>query len=219
MVIIMHDYFNNLSDSEKEALIIYKSRMGLFINDIENYNLGKDIYFYYKKIFDNPLNMTYKFYPFKNVDFASFISFTESLENIKETIINIKPYNLKQDKTVFRFASSKENIDDISNGDLISTSESIKEASKFIDTSKKNNSLFQINLKEGSPVLFCPYNFKYDSKNNRLKLESYDNQEEILLKKSDYLFDNTFSADTKLGNMSVNIKIIDAKPLKKNKTL
>ena len=213
----MNDYFNNLKKKKKQALILYKSRLGLLMNDIENKCLAENIYNYYLKIFKNPYNLTLLFFPFNVIDFTSLNSFVSSVYDVKEALLNIEPYKLDEDLTVFRVVSTEDSINDISKSELISTSESIDEASKFLINNKDaKNTFFEINLYKGNKVLFCPYNFKYDTKNNILKLESNDSQKEILLRKDDYDFAKYLDTSYNIEGISFDVKVFDAKTHEKH---
>ena len=94
--------FEDLSDEDKNALLIYKSRLGRAINslDIEEKEVV-DVYNKYKRLLSNPANMFMSFTVFKDVSFSSLDSFKESLINIKNKVLNIN-LTLDEDTTVYR---------------------------------------------------------------------------------------------------------------------
>lgn len=175
----MKDYLNSLNETEKEALNIYNSPLGVLINNLDDYNLGKKLYNECEK---NHL-------PFKCISFESYISFIESLEEVKSTILEINPYETEKDINVFRFSP------DIDEG-IIDVYKSIDDASKKSDS---NNTLYQIKLPKGSKII--PF------------------ENSILLKSDDYDLSESFETNTKLGNGDVCIKMVDAKSLNNSKSL
>lgn len=208
----MKEYFENLKDYEKKALIIYKSRIGLAINDINNDKIVNDTYDHYKKIFSNLYNITYKYFPFDIVDFTDIDSFRESLYKIKDIINLIEPYITSKPLTLYRCINTNKS-NRISKDNIISTTDNLRQTYKFLDKNKNGCTLFEINIPSNSPILFCPYNFKYDNEKNLLKLVNYDNQQEYILRNSDYNFN---LVDT-INTGKLEMKIIDGVSKKKTK--
>ena len=110
--------FEDLNDDDKNALLIYKSRLGRAINslDIEEKEVV-DVYNKYKRLLSNPANMFMSFTVFKDVSFSSLDSFKESLINIKKKVMNIN-LTLDEDTTVYRAFS----LSDDSEEELLSKS-------------------------------------------------------------------------------------------------
>ena len=96
--------FENLSDDNKNALSVYKSRLGRAINslDIDEKEII-DVYNKYKELLSNPKNMFMSFTVFKDVSFSSLDSFKESLKNIKKKVMNIN-FTLDDDVSVYRLS-------------------------------------------------------------------------------------------------------------------
>ncbi len=150
--------FEDLSDEDKNALLIYKSRLGRAINslDIEEKEVV-DVYNKYKRLLSNPANMFMSFTVFKDVSFSSLDSFKESLINIKNKVLNIN-LTLDEDTTVYRAFSLSDDSEEelLSKSELISTSLDIDTCDDFLVAGNKRYYLYQINLKKGGKVAICP---------------------------------------------------------------
>lgn len=209
------EQYKNLDESEAHALLIYKSRLSRAINSLE-IDDGEVIEAYntYKEYLSNPSNIFMKMTVFKDVDFNDISSFKNSLELVKKKIEDISlKMRLKDDLTVYRALSvpNDDTVSFISKGDIISTSTSFDECSKFIinDPSYKHT-LYQINLEKDSPVLICPYSILI--KDGVLSLTQRYDQKEIILLKDNYDFTEVLSTDAKLNDLdNINIVLLDAK--------
>ena len=209
------EQYKNLDESEAHALLIYKSRLSRAINSldiddeevIESYNT-------YKEYLENPSNIFMKMTVFKDIDFSDISSFKNSLELIKKKIKDASlKMRLKDDLTVYRAlsVSKDDSISFISRSDIISTSTSFDECSKFIiPDSNYKHTLYQINLEKDSPVLICPYSILI--KDGVLSLTQRHDQKEIILLKNNYNFTEVLSTDAKLNDLdNINIVLLDAK--------
>lgn len=209
------EQYKNLDESEAHALLIYKSRLSRAINSldiddgevIESYNT-------YKEYLLNPSNIFMKMTVFKDIDFSDISSFKNSLELIKKKIKDASlKMRLKDDLTVYRAlsVSKDDSISFISRSDIISTSTSFDECSKFIiPDSNYKHTLYQINLEKNSPVLICPYSILI--KDGVLSLTQRHDQKEIILLKNNYDFTEVLSTDAKLNDLdNINIVLLDAK--------
>ena len=209
------EQYKNLDESEAHALLIYKSRLSRAINSldiddrevIESYNT-------YKEYLLNPSNIFMKMTVFKDIDFSDISSFKNSLELVKKKIEDASlKMRLKDDLTVYRTLSvpSDDSVSFISRSDIISTSTSFDECSKFIiPDSNYKHTLYQINLEKDSPVLICPYSILI--KDGVLSLTQRHDQKEIILLKDNYDFTEVLSTDAKLKDLdNINIVLLDAK--------
>lgn len=209
------EQYKNLDESEAHALLIYKSRLSRAINSldiddrevIESYNT-------YKEYLLNPSNIFMKMTVFKDIDFSDISSFKNSLELVKKKIEDASlKMRLKDDLTVYRALSvpSDDSVSFISKSDIISTSTSFDECSKFIiPDSNYKHTLYQINLEKDSPVLICPYSILI--KDGVLSLTQRHDQKEIILLKDNYDFTEVLSTDAKLKDLdNINIVLLDAK--------
>ena len=213
----MYEYlkeeFEKLSEEEKNALMIYKSRLGLAINDM---NRIDEIYYFYKDIINDPKNIFLKMSVFKDIDFSNVISFSESLDHIYEIVKKAtSKIILKEDLTVYRMVSIKddEELKDISKGTVISTSINIDTCSKFlINEEGYKHYLYQINLEKGSKVGICPYSILYNRGDNTVTLSKNSDQEEIIINKYNYNFENKDVHEVSLDNgIVLNIISYDSK--------
>ena len=209
------EQYKNLDESEAHALLIYKSRLSRAINSldiddgevIESYNT-------YKEYLLNPSNIFMKMTVFKDIDFSDISSFKNSLELVKKKIEDASlKMRLKDDLTVYRAlsVSKDDSVSFISKSDIISTSTSFDECSKFIiPDSNYKHTLYQINLEKDSPVLICPYSILI--KDGVLSLTQRHDQKEIILLKDNYDFTEVLSTDAKLKYLyNINIVLLDAK--------
>ena len=146
--------FEDLSDEDKNVLLIYKSRLGRAINslDIEEKEVV-DVYNKYKRLLSNPANMFMSFTVFKDVSFSSLDSFKESLINIKNKVLNINLI-LDEDTTVYQAFSLSDDSEEelLLKSELISTSLDIDTCDDFLVAGNKRHYLYQINLKKGVKV-------------------------------------------------------------------
>ena len=209
------EQYKNLDESEAHALLIYKSRLSRAINSldiddgevIESYNT-------YKEYLLNPSNIFMKMTVFKDIDFSDISSFKNSLELVKKKIKDASlKMRLKDDLTVYRAlsVSKDDSVSFISKSDIISTSTSFDECSKFIiPDSNYKHTLYQINLEKDSPVLICPYSILI--KDGVLSLTQRHDQKEIILLKDNYDFTEVLSTDAKLKDLdNINIVLLDVK--------
>ena len=129
--------YEALTEEEKSALLIYKSRLGRAINSLDNNDLEiKEIYEKYKSLVENPKNIFMKFSVFKDISFKSLEEFIESLIKVKEKLNEIsKKIILTEDITVYR-AFSISNEEELRKNLVLSTYKQISE--EFIE-SKSNN--------------------------------------------------------------------------------
>ena len=74
------EQYNNLSEKEKNVLLVYKTKLSNAINDLNNEKLINDLYERYTKILENPNNMFIKMSILKDIDFSSLDTFKISLE-------------------------------------------------------------------------------------------------------------------------------------------
>lgn len=209
------EQYKNLDESEAHALLIYKSRLSRAINslDIDDEEV-MEAYNTYKEYLENPSNIFMKMTVFKDIDFSDISSFKNSLELVKEKIKDASlKMRLKDDLTVYRAlsVSSDDSVSFISKSDIISTSTSFDECSKFIiPDSNYKHTLYQINLEKDSPVLICPYSILI--KDGVLSLTQRHDQKEIILLKDNYDFTEVLSTDAKLNELdNINIVLLDAK--------
>lgn len=208
------EQYKNLDESEAHALLIYKSRLSRAINslDIDDEEV-MEAYNTYKEYLENPSNIFMKMTVFKDIDFSDISSFKNSLELVKKKIKDASlKMRLKDDLTVYRALSvpSDDSVSFISKSDIISTSTSFDECSKFIiPDSNYKHTLYQINLEKDSPVLICPYSILI--KDGVLSLTQRYDQKEIILLKDNYDFTEVLSTDAKLNDLdNINIVLLDA---------
>lgn len=213
------DQYNQLTEEEKNALLIYKSRLGRAINALGN-NEDEliEIYNRYKKIIDNPQNIFLKLAVFKDISFNDEISFKESLVQILNLVKQAThKIFLPENTWVYRVVSVPidENLTIMAKGDLVSTSLDINECEKFLISGlgmKYKHYIYKIHLEKNSIVGICPYAILFDESQDRIILTQKQDQKEIILSKNEYLF-NEMAKNTKLLDNGENLTVItiDAK--------
>ena len=208
--------YDCLSQDDKNTLLIYKSRLSRAINSLDiDDNEIKDVYDLYKNYLDDTKNIFMKMTVFKDISFDNFDSFKESLRDVKEKLEKVtSKITLPEDITVFRVVSvpKDKELSFISKSEIISTSFSIDECSKFL-IPNSNNYLYQINLKQGSSVAICPYSILINQETHQLSLTQKTDQKKVIISKSNYDFFEILSTDTK-----TDTKIIIVDALQKSKT-
>lgn len=205
------DKYNNLTEEEKKAILIYKSGLYYHINEISSIDdfLNKESFTIFKKLknqeiflirfsdfknnLSNPKNIFLKYSIFNIIDFTDIYTFIDSIKEVYKIINNIRLY-LPEQLTVYRGVCSDDEILDISKSNLISTTIDVEEVKPFLFGDKKNNKLYVISLEKDTPVLISPYSIDniydseidyYTNKPKQLKLvNKYEkgNQEIILFK-------------------------------------
>lgn len=209
---LVKQFNDKYTEEEKNLLFLYKSRIGVAINCLnEEEDKVYEIYEYYKEILQNPKNMFMSFTVFKNVSLTDFSSFKRSLRNIT---MEIEPLlsrlELESDMTVYRMVSksTESNSYFLAKQSIVSTSIDIDECLKFcINDGNHEHYLYQINLARGSKVAVCPYAVIFNSRDDQLSLTTTRDQKEIILDKSRYDFNFNDEKEIKLSN-STKIKII-----------
>ena len=203
--------FDNLTDEEKMALLVYKSKLGLLINDLDNNPNYQEYYDYALKIKSNLMNMFVLNTYFKILDLSTLESFIDSIKNVKyildKTLGKIK---LSEDTEVYRAVSTNDDINDISKSNIISTSLSFGQTLLFAQ-SGNNINIYKIKLHKDNPILCIPYSILYDEKRNYLTITSIQTQDEIILNKDDYIFEKSTSID-----INPNTKLIELEAIKKD---
>lgn len=207
--------YEELTEEEKNTLLVYKSRLGRAINSLDNNDLEiKEIYEKYKSLVENPENLFMKFSVFKDISFKSLEEFIESLIKVKEKLNEIsKKIILTEDITVYRAfsISNEEELMPLSKANLVSTSLNINECSKYLIPNKDyTHYLYQINLEKGSMVTICPYRILIDN-NDRLTLTKENGSEEIIISKDNYDFEEVMETTTEFtDNEELNIISVNA---------
>lgn len=190
----LQQQYNLLSLEDKNALLIYKSRLFDFINRIDlilyNEKLKeqyRDKYEKFKKIISIPENNFIRYSIFNSINFNTYNLFLESIKTIEQRILNIQKIKLTTDTKVYRAVTVKDesDIQKISTSNLISTSLDIEITDSFYTYNGKDI-LYQINLSKGTYCLIVPYSIKIYEKDNKqiLKIENNDSQKKIILFKN-----------------------------------
>lgn len=172
--------YEGLSDLEKNAILIYKSKLFVVINSISrvpyyqkltssqlsellfNREACLEIFDNYSKILSDLRNSFIRNTVFKNIRFDNFTDFIEDLKEVLEILNNILfKIVLEDDLVVYRsiMVSNNRDIDFVDDSPLlISTSIKADDAEKFLDA---NNSMdkhfYNIKLSKGLPVIVSPF--------------------------------------------------------------
>ncbi len=186
--------YETLSEKEKYALLVYKSRLGRAINAMqEDSREVSNIYTEYKKLMESPKNIFMKLTVFQMVSFESEEAFLKSLKNIQHIIEGAAgKLRLPADVTVYRAFSIPKDKSPIplAKANFISTSLNMDQClSFFIGNREYTHYFYEIHLTKGDPVLVIPYAILLNSKESQLTLSKKTDQEEILLSKENYTFE------------------------------
>lgn len=184
------EQYENLDIEEKNALLVYKSRLFKFINNIDlllsaKENYEKD-YEEAKELIYSPENNFIRYSVFKDIDFTSYELFLKSVKNIEQKLLSLKnKIKLIDNVDVYRATtlSSLDNISQISNSELISTSMDVEVTDSFYQIGLGNHVLYKLSLKKDTPCLVVPYSIEIHNVNNKqvLKVVQSDTQQEIIL--------------------------------------
>ena len=181
--------YEQLTDEEKNALILYKTTLGKLMNDLDN---NPDFELYYNKflkILNNPLNNEIKNKYFSELNFESLDTFINSIINIKKTLDEVTT-KLVTDKymKLYRMVTANGVINDISKDNIVSTSLSPNEVFQY-GSGGKNIYLFEIGLPAESHIGLVTTRIKYNEKENLLYISRNQDEEEIILNKDIYEFE------------------------------
>lgn len=183
------EQYKLLTDEEKNILLIYKSYLFHFINNLDDINNNIQKYYNdfenYKRIINLQSNLFIKNSVFKNINFDSFDKFIIDINSVYKKL-NELFYKIKlpSDKKLYR-ATSINNLNEINNiskGNFISTSLSLEVTDSFYDYNNNIDVLYQIDAHENMPCLIIPYAIKKNDK-EQLKIVEGDNQLEVVLSK------------------------------------
>ena len=182
------DQFTKLPNRYKNSLLVYKTRLGLLINDLENNPDFELFYRRYKEIYDNPVNAVLRCVLFNYLDMSSVDTFIRSIYSIKSTLDEAtSKLQLPEDVIVYRGISSNSDISGIAKGNIISTTLSFVETDKYT-TGGDSVVINEVRIPAGSPVAISPYKILDDGVNNRLVAKISSEEEEIILNANNYMF-------------------------------
>lgn len=180
--------YEKLDDIEKNAILIYKSKLFVIINEISKIPSYKDlnanqitdklynkeecinIFNSYSKILNDLRNSFIKNTVFSNIRFDNFYNFIDDLKTVINILNNISfKINLEEDMVVYRsiLVDKDRKFDFINDSPaFISTSIKVEDAETFLNGN--NNSerhFYSIKLPKGMPVIVSPFSIvrKYDS--------------------------------------------------------
>ena len=217
--------YDALELNDKNVLLIYKSRLFKFINNIDDILSNRIVYDEYEKYFveDKSIicsseNSFIRHSIFNSINFESYQLFLESVKIVKDKLTDIKgKIHLPQDTIVYRATtvSSKDEIDQISKGNFISTSLDIDETDKFYRFSGIDV-LYQIKLKKGTSCLVIPYSIGIYDINGKsvLKILEDDSQSEIVLFKDE--LDYVINDYKYFEDEEITVVKIDTEPIMHN---
>lgn len=196
------EQYSNLSEEEKNVLLVYKTKLSNAINDLDNEKLINELYERYIKILDNPTNLFIKLSILKDIDFSSLDAFKISLESYHNKMNEVTNKLIINDEiTVYRAFSVDEETNEISKDSIISTSLNIDTCLDFfIPYKNKKHYLYEIKINKNSPCAVCPYQITYNSKNNQMAVSTKKDQYEIMINKKNYDFEQVFEKTTNMKN-------------------
>lgn len=195
--------FNKLSSEERNACLIYKSKLSYLINEISSVpdfmnlnsneifmkindkNKFEEIFLNYKEIVLRPENLFIKMSIMNSIDFSNLFTMIDSLKNIYLLLISASSKMMTEENLkLYRIVSTNEETDSISKGNIISTTLN----KEIIDTFAVNkyNHLYNIEANSGIKALVIPYKILIDKNFERLRVEKQDDfQQEVIIFKDD----------------------------------
>lgn len=206
---LVKQFNDKYTEEEKNLLFLYKSRIGVAIDCLnEEEDKVYEIYEYYKKALKKSKNAVMNFTVFRDISLTDFSSFKRSLQNIT---MEIEPLlsrlELKSDMTVYRMVSinKKQNSFFLSRQSIVPTSIDIDEfLNSCFDDDANEYYLYQINLAKGSRVAVCPYTSDANSKDEQFGSTL---EKELILDKGRYDFNFNDEREIVLSN-STKVKVI-----------
>ena len=200
------EQYQNLTEDEKNALLVYKSKLGVVINEmsrirdfekidssflteiISTSDNVKSIYLMYKKYLDEPKNLFLKYSVFKDIDPSSMETFVVSLRNTYQTIQSCSDkIRLPKDIYLYRGVAVQDDKKkgQIALSNIVSSSMNPDVCEMFLYSDNPDNTeleLYQFQVSKGTPVLVCPYSIVIEDRLfNELKIKNEDSQQEIIL--------------------------------------
>lgn len=168
--------YEQLSLEEKNAILIYKSKLYNLLNamssipgflDIDEEELlnqlDKDsliaLFDDYKKVVFSSQNITTRYTIFTKVDFTNILTCMKSLKQVYRLIQQAKGKIVTKDKiTVYRgiCLETEDTPTQLARGDILSTGIKLEDAFKFL-LHHPNNHLYVIEIEAGTNVLVTPY--------------------------------------------------------------
>lgn len=201
----LYEQYEKLTEEEKNSLLIYKTGLGLLLNDLDNEPDYQFYYDKYTKLLSLPVNMLIKMTVFNTIDFTSLDTFKESIHHIKEILDEAtSKITTNEDLVVYRAISSDKDINGLSKGNLISTSLSFGTTLNY-SVAGKNIKLYEIHLPAGSKVAVVPYSIELYMQSGRLVLTNSKLDDEIILNNDNYTFEQIDS-----NNGEIEIITVDA---------
>ena len=189
----LYEQYEKLSEEEKNSLLIYKTGLGLLLNDLDNDPDYQLYYDKYTKLLSLPVNMLIKMTVFNTIDFTSLDTFKESIHHIKEILDEAtSKITTNEDLVVYRAISSDKDINGLSKGNLISTSLSFVTTLNY-SVAGENIKLYEISIPAGSKVAVIPYSVELYIQSGRLVLTNSTLDDEIILNSDNYTFEQTDS--------------------------
>lgn len=180
--------YEKLTDLEKNAILVYKSKLFEVINaitkipDYENLNAlqiigqlsNKDecinIFNNYSHVLGNLKNIFIRNTVFNNIRFDNFNNFVDDLKFVIKILNGITfKITLNEDLVVYRgiLVDKNKKIDFVGDSSaLISTSIKVEDAEKFLDSDvNKEKHFYNLKIPKGMPVIVSPFSVirKYDS--------------------------------------------------------
>ena len=203
-----------LSDREKNAILVYKSSMGMLINKINKNLLDtsdvsqvlsnpslveevKDCYEEFLEFYQTDPILKHTL--LKNINMKSISTFIMSLVDISYILMGCADkIKLDHSRRLYRLVSYDKTYEDISESEFVSTTGDIDVCDTFMKINH-NYILYELEVEENTPVMVCPYSIKahYDSvfdyflnrKPKSISLQEGDSQNEVILFKSRCNFD------------------------------
>ena len=201
--------YHLLNDKEQNAILVYKSSMGMLINKINKYLLdtsdaaqvlqnpslveeARDCYEEFLEFYHTDPILKHTL--LKNINMKSISTFIMSLIDISYTLDECAD-KIKTDQRMrlYRLVSYNDTYEDIAESEFVSTTGDINVCNAFMKADQ-NYILYEFDVDDNTPVMVCPYSIKahYDSffdymlnhKPKSISIKEGDSQKEVILYKS-----------------------------------
>ena len=157
---LLEDDFNKRTEEEKNIIYILTSFMHNLLDFKDNLALLKEESKEYLKIINNPNNILAKIKIFKNIHTNNYQNLEKDLEQLKKSLINLKPTIIPSDLNLFFKEQEALNSDYIIG--------STKKSCMPISNSSKDLITYVVTIKKDSKVYFTPQKLDIDIQNEDL---------------------------------------------------
>ena len=187
--------YERLTDEEKAVLLLYKTNLGLLLNNLSNNCDYESNYIRLCNLLRVYEELPDELQIFSLIRLDSLAGFRESLYGAKR-LLDVVSTKMTAPEciSVYRAVSSDRSIDRIARGNIISTSLDFGATLKYA-VGGDNISIYEIEIKPGSRLAFIPKCEELKEKYKELFKDITSDEEEIILNNDIYNFEITNEYD------------------------